>query len=141
MVSDGRERPDAVPIHTGEGSRIAAFLAAGAANAALSLAVYQATLFLAGHVAAYCIAYIAGILFAFYAYVRYVFGAPLSGRRFVAFALFYIASGAIGGAVNAALIDGLGWHPRLAIFVTIAAMIPLNYQGSKWCLHGFARGA
>jgi len=139
MVRAGEER--SVAVRATRSSRIAAFLAAGAANAALSLAVYQAILFLAGHLAAYCIAYVAGIVFAFYAYARHVFDAPFSGRRFAAFALFYVASGLVGGAVNAALIEGLGWHPRLAIFATIAIMIPVNYQGSKWCLRGFARGA
>lgn len=121
-------------------SSIAAFLAAGAANAALSLAVYQAALLMAGHVTAYWIAYAAGLVFAFYAYARHVFAAPLSGRRFIAFAVFYGVSGLIGAALNAALIDGLAWHPRLAIFATVAALIPLNYHGSKWCLRGLGRG-
>jgi putative flippase GtrA len=122
------------------GARIAAFLGAGAANAALSLAVYQAMLLIAEHVAAYWVAYAAGVVFAFYAYARHVFAAPLSGGRFVAFALFYAASGLAGAVLNGVLIDGLGWHARLAIFATVAALIPLNYHGSKWCLRGLSGG-
>ena len=108
------------------GTRIAAFLAAGAANTALSVGVYQALLLVAGHAAAYWVAYAAGLVFAFYAYARHVFGAPLTGGRFVVFALFYASSGFAGALVNTALIESLGWHARLAIFVTIAVLIPLN---------------
>ena len=131
MASAEQERSRAPPA---AGLRVAAFLGAGAANAALSLAVYQAMLLVAGHGAAYWVAYGAGIVFAFYAYARHVFAVPLSGGRFVVFALFYAVSGLAGAALNAALIDGLGWHARLAIFVTIAALIPFNYHGTKWCL-------
>ena len=138
MASAHPERSGAMPARAG--ARFAAFLAAGAANAALSLAVYQAMLLVAGHIAAYWVAYAAGVVFAFYAYARHVFAAPLSGRRFAAFALFYAASGLAGAALNAALIEGLGWHARLAIFATVAALIPLNYHGSKWCLRGLSRG-
>jgi hypothetical protein len=32
------------------------------------------------------------------------------------------------------LIETLGVAERLAIFITIAAMLPVNYFGSRWCL-------
>jgi putative flippase GtrA len=114
------------------------FLLAGAANTLLSIAVYQAALFVTGHVAAYVLAYAAGVLFAYFAYTRHVFHAPMSARRFVVFALFYIASGFAGTLVNAGLIDHLALHARLAIFVTVAILLPVNYFGSKWCLRGAA---
>ena len=136
MASAERERAHAPPA---AGLRIAAFLGAGAANAALSLAVYQAMLLVAGHGTAYWVGYGAGIVFAFYAYARHVFAVPLSGGRFVAFALFYAASGFAGAALNAVLIEGLNWHARLAVFVTIAALIPFNYHGTKWCLRAPSR--
>ena len=117
------------------------FLFAGAINAALSILVYQVALFVTGHVAAYVIAYAAGILFAYFAYARHVFNTRLSARRFMVFALFYIASGVVGALVNAALIEHLALHARAAIFVTVVVMLPLNYFGSKWCLRGTARQA
>ncbi|MEQ1774943.1 MAG: GtrA family protein [Burkholderiales bacterium] len=110
------------------------FLMAGAVNTLLSIAVYQAMLFVTGHVAAYVIAYAVGILFAYVAYARHVFDVPLSKQRFVVFVLFYIASGCVSTAVNAGLIDYLALHARLAIFVTVMVMLPLNYFGAKWCL-------
>lgn len=115
------------------------FLAAGAINTALSIAVYQVALFVTGHVVAYAIAYAVGILFAYVAYARHVFDAPLSTKRFVVFALFYAVSGVVGTLVNAGLIEYMALPARLAIFVTVIIMLPLNYAGSKWCLRGAAR--
>jgi hypothetical protein len=40
--------------------------------------------------------------------------------------------------VNAALIDYLTMHPRIAIFATVMIMLPLNYFGSQWSLRGKA---
>ena len=114
------------------------FLIAGAVNTLLSIAVYQAALLVTGHVAAYIIAYATGVLFAYFAYARHVFDAALSKRRFVVFALFYIASGGVGTLVNAMLIEQLALHARIAIFVTVSLMLPLNYFGSKWCLRSTA---
>lgn len=119
-------------------AQVMRFLAAGAVNTALSIAVYQAALFVTGHVVAYAIAYALGILFAYVAYARHVFDAPLSTKRFVVFALFYGASGCVGTLVNAGLIEYMALHPRLAIFVTVVIMLPLNYLGSKWCLRGIS---
>ena len=129
----GTER---APAPGGELARVARFLAAGAANTLLTLAVYQTALFFIGHTASYAIAYAIGILFAYYAYATHVFGAPRSAGRLAAFAAFYVASLAAGTLVNDALIERLGIHPRVAVFVTIAAMLPLNYLGSKRLLRG-----
>jgi putative flippase GtrA len=117
---------------------VARFLLAGAVNTLLSIVVYQAALFVTGYVAAYVIAYAAGILFAYFAYARHVFDTPLSAQRFVMFALFYVASGGVGTLLNASLIEHFALHARLAIFVTVIIMLPLNYLGSKWCLRGKA---
>jgi len=108
------------------------FLVAGAVNTLLSIAVYQAALFAVSPVIAYGIAYAAGILFAYVAYSRHVFDAPLSPRRFMVFTLFYMASGCVGALVNTALIEQLALHPRMAIFVTVLVMLPINYFGSRW---------
>lgn len=115
------------------------FILAGAANTLLSIAVYQAVLFMASHVVSYLVAYAAGIVFAYVAYARHVFNAELSTGRFLAFALFYCASGGIGVGLNAMLIEQWALHPRLAVFVTVLIMLPVNYFGSKWCL-GRTRG-
>ncbi len=115
---------------------VARFLVAGALNTLLSIAVYQAALGVTGHVVAYVIAYAVGILFAYVAYARHVFDAALSKQRFAAFTLFYIASGCIGVLVNAALIEQLALHARVAIFVTVMIMLPINYAGSRWCVRG-----
>jgi putative flippase GtrA len=110
------------------------FIIAGSVNTLFSIAVYQIMLFVTGHVAAYAIAYISSIAVAYYAYARYVFDAPMTLRRFAVFTLFYLLTWFLGTLVNAALIEYLGVHARVAIFATVAIMLPVNYFGSRWCL-------
>jgi len=117
-----------------ESSRFMRFLAAGVVNTGLSLLVYQGALFVMPHVPSYVLAYVAGLIAAYFLYSRHVFGAPLSRTRFAVFTLFYIASLATGTLINAALIELAGIMARVAVFITIAVMLPLNYAGSRWCL-------
>ena len=120
------------------GLRVLRFIAAGTGNTLISLTIYQAVLFVMRHQFAYALAYAVGVVIAYYLYARHVFDAQTSARGFVIFAAFYTAAGLAGSVINSALIDTLGWHARLAIFVTIVLMLPVNYLGSRWCLRGAA---
>lgn len=122
-----------------ESARVLRFIVAGAINTGLSVLVYQIALFLMPHGPAYVLAYLAGIVMAYVLYSRQVFDAPLGTKRFAAFMVFYIASLAVGAVLNAALIESLGIAVRLAIFITIALMLPVNYLGSRLCLQGTPR--
>jgi putative flippase GtrA len=141
MAGRMRAMPDALPA--GKGVRglppPLKFLIAGSANTLFSILVYQVLLFVIGHVAAYAVAYLAGIAVAYYLYARHVFDAPMAPRRFVLFTLFYLLTGLLGTLVNASLIEYLGLHARAAIFGTVAFMLPVNYVGSRWCLRGGAK--
>ena len=116
------------------GVRLLRFIAAGAFNTVISIGFYQAALFIMGHLPAYVLAYAVGVAVAYYLYARHVFAAQTSVRGFVLFAAFYGASALLGGMINAGLIEALGWHARLAIFVTIVLMLPVNFFGSRWLL-------
>lgn len=131
-VATGAE-PGAAPGRPA-GRQMLRFVAAGGINAGLSVLVYQAALFVMPHVPAYVLAYAAGIVIAYVLYSRRVFDAPLGAARFAAFAVFYITSLVAGTLLNALLIEQLGMAERLAVFVTIAAMLPVNYLGSRFCL-------
>lgn len=117
-----------------ESRQILRFVIAGAVNAGLSVLVYQAALFVMPHGPAYVLAYLAGIAIAYVLYSRQVFDAPLGTRRFAAFAVFYVLSLAVGALLNGALIEMSGVDERLAIFITVALMLPVNYLGSRFCL-------
>lgn len=117
-----------------ESRQILRFVIAGAINSGLSVLVYQAALFVMPHGPAYVLAYLAGIAIAYVLYSRQVFDAPLGTTRFATFALFYMASLAVGTVLNGVLIEMLGVVERLAIFITIALMLPVNYLGSRFCL-------
>jgi putative flippase GtrA len=118
------------------GMRLLRFVAAGAANTLISIIFYQAALFFIGPLPAYVLAYAVGVIIAYLLYARHVFAAQTSSRGFVVFAVFYAAAGWIGSLINTGLIDTLGWHARIAIFVTVLLMLPVNYLGSSWCLRG-----
>ncbi len=117
-----------------ESRQILRFVMAGAVNTGLSVLVYQAALFVMPHGPAYVLAYLAGIAIAYVLYSRQVFDAPLGTRRFAVFAVFYLLSLAVGTALNGALIEVFGIIERLAIFITVALMLPVNYLGSRFCL-------
>lgn len=138
MVNNGAADP-APPVARRESGRILRFLIAGAVNTGLSLLVYQAALFVMPHTPAYVLSYIAGILVAYVLYSRHVFDAPRNAARLPVFALFYTASLVAGALLNAALIEQAGIAARLAIFITIAVMLPVNYLGSRWCLRAGTR--
>ncbi len=110
------------------------FVAAGAVNTLISLIIYQAALFVTGHLAAYGFAYAVGVVLAYWLYARHVFAAQTSARGFVLFAALYCAAGVIGALINAGLIESLGWHARIAILATVVLMLPVNYLASRWCL-------
>lgn len=131
--------PQAVsPAHR-ESRQILRFVMAGAINAGLSVLVYQAALFVMPHGPAYVLAYLAGIAIAYVLYSRQVFDAPLGTTRFAAFAVFYVMSLAVGAVLNGVLIEVFGIIERLAIFITIALMLPVNYLGSRFCLRAAPR--
>lgn len=125
--------PQALPPRR-EPARMLRFVIAGAVNTGLSVLVYQAALFVMPHGPAYVLAYLTGIAIAYVLYSRQVFDAPLGTGRFAAFALFYIASLVTGAVLNSVLIERARMAERLAIFATIALMLPVNYLGSRFCL-------
>ena len=133
MAEDGAA-PAASTAARRESGRIARFLVAGAVNTGLSVLVYQAALFVMPHTPAYAVAYICGVVAAYLLYSRHVFDAPHRADRFAAFAMFYTSSLAVGTLLNAVLIQEVGIAARLAIFITVAVMLPVNYLGSRWCL-------
>ena len=99
-----------------------------------SIQLLVTALYVVNPLMAYGMACLAGIVFAYFTYVRFVFNQVLWSRGSVLFTLFYVASGLVSAAANNALIDYLALHPRVAIFVTVLFMFPLNYLGSKYCL-------
>lgn len=130
--------PAAPAVHR-ESRQILRFVIAGAVNTGLSVLVYQAALFVMPHGPAYVLAYLAGIAIAYVLYSRQVFDAPLGTRRFAAFAVFYMLSLAVGTVFNGVLIEVFGIIERLAIFITVALMLPVNYLGSRFCLRAASR--
>ena len=111
------------------------FLLAGSLNTLLTLALYQLLLLWLPYLIAFTAAFVSGIIFTGLVYTRFVFEVSTTARRFTQNALYYLASYGFSLALLALLVDQLALHERLAMVVTIALMVPLNF----FCLRGLLR--
>lgn len=102
------------------------FLAAGAANTAITYALYCVLVFFVHPQIAYAIVFALGIALAYLINSRYVFRAPLR----MSTAAFYPLVYAVQYALSALLIGVLtqrGLGPRVALAITIALVTPVSF--------------
>jgi len=111
------------------------FLLAGGLNTVLTLALYQLLLLWWPYPLAFSTAFVCGIVFTGLVYTRFVFEMPSTARRFGHNALYYLVSYTISLGLLAVLVDHFGIPERLAVFIGIAFMVPLNF----FCLRGLLR--
>jgi putative flippase GtrA len=110
------------------------FLVTGAANTAVTYAAYLLLLRVIPYLWAYSIAYIAGILIAYLAQTRYVFGVGTSWRTFLKFPLVYLVQYAVG-AIGIRLIVETGLLTReFALLATLCVTVPLGFLLSRYLL-------
>ncbi|MEZ5593770.1 MAG: GtrA family protein [Gammaproteobacteria bacterium] len=103
------------------------FLLAGGLNTLLTLALYQLLLLWWPYPVAFSTAFICGIVFTGLVYTRFVFEVSTTRRRFTHNALYYLLSYGLSLGLLSLLVDQLGIAERLAVFITIAGMVPLNF--------------
>jgi putative flippase GtrA len=116
-----------------EGGR---FLGVGAANTLLSFAVYQGLLFLVPYRVAYTLSFVLTLAFTAVMNARLVFGTRLTARAAVRYAVFYLASYALGLLVVVLLVEGLGVSAVLAPLAAVAVLLPVSFFGSRLALSG-----
>ena len=110
------------------------FLVTGAANTLATYAAYLLLLRVLPYVWAYSIAYLAGILIAYLAQTRYVFGVGTSWRTFLKFPLVYLVQYAVG-AIGIRLIVETGLLSReFALLATLCITVPLGFVLSRHLL-------
>lgn len=114
------------------------FLIAGGLNTLLTLAVYQILLFWVNYTVAYTIAFALGIVFTGFVYVRFVFGGKTTRKKFLANAIYYITSYLASLVLLDIIVRVTAINERLAIFVTMACIIPVNFFVLRRLLSGTA---
>jgi putative flippase GtrA len=112
-------------------SEFARFLAAGAVNTGLTYAIYLLLLRGLPYLAAYTIAYLAGIVISYLLLTRFVFRAPRRWASAMRFPLVYVAQYLIGSAVLALLVEALGVTASIAAIVAIIASVPVTFALSR----------
>lgn len=107
------------------------FLASGAVNTALTYALYLLLLQSLDYLPAYTIAYIAGIVLAYFLSVRYVFRTARNWRTMAAFPLIYAVQYTLGAAVLHLAVASLGLPREFALLASIAVTVPVTFLLSR----------
>lgn len=119
-------------------SRLAAeslrFIAAGAANTAITFALYWLLLPVLGYARAYTAAFVLGIVIAFVLNARWVFLVKPSRRAATAFPLVYVAQWLAGLGILWLWSDVFGLPARWGVLAVVAITIPMTFLLSRFTL-------
>ncbi|MDX9839270.1 MAG: GtrA family protein [Azoarcus sp.] len=112
----------------GEGAR---FLTGGAANTALTYALYLFLLQFVDYLLAYSVAYATGIILAYFLSMRYVFRASHHRKTMLLFPLIYVVQYALGAGVLHITVSFIGLARELALLASIAVTVPVTFLLSR----------
>jgi len=113
------------------GGEIIRFLLSGASTTIVSYAIYLVLLQWMPYVFAYSIAYVAGIVWSYFANTLFVFRRAPSVTRAALFPLVYLAQYVVGTLLLILLVDVLGFSKTLAPLAVIVLTLPLTYVLSR----------
>ena|SRR5437764_14937366 len=112
------------------------FLAAGAINTVASYVVFLLLLQFIPYLAAYTIAYVAGIMLSYFLLTSFVFRTQRRLVSAVRFPAVYIAQYLVGSGLIVVLVEAWGVRASLAAIVAIVVSIPVTFLLSRTILHG-----
>ena len=115
-------------------SDAARFLVAGGVNTLASYLLYAVLLLVLPYLAAYTVAYVAGIGSGYVLNARYVFRQPLSLRRFLTYPLVYVLQYGLGSAVLWTCVRALGLDQRIAFVAATCLSVPVTFVATRWLL-------
>lgn len=125
MTSSPRSGRDAVRALFGQGLR---FVTVGAVNTVGTLLLYQLLLFAMPYMAAYALAWLAGLFFVNVAYPRFVYGKTTVPRRETLLnSAYYVLSFAVSWALLRLFTAAMDINPRLSVFCVLVIVVPLNF--------------
>lgn len=110
------------------------FLVAGAANTLVTYAAYLLLLSALPYVWAYSVAYAVGILVAYLAQTKYVFGVNASWQTFFKFPLVYLVQYALGALGIRLLVESGLLSKQVALLAILCFTVPLGFFLSRLLL-------
>ena len=115
-------------------AEFARFLVSGVGNTLATYAIYLALLNVFDYRIAYTMAYLVGILFAYWIGLKFVFRERGSWAKLGRFPLVYGVQYVVGVAVVVGVVDGLGMPAALGPIAAVAVSIPMTFLLSRWIL-------
>ncbi len=109
------------------------FLIVGATNTGFSYLLFLLLYAVMPYLAAYSLAYCAGIVLSYFLNVHFVFRTQRSVSSFLRFPLVYLLQYGLGALVLWLLVRA-GVDPRLAMAGVIAVTIPVTFLASRFVL-------
>ncbi len=103
-------------------------------NTGFSYLLYLALNLVLPYRYAYLLAYMAGVVFAYWFNARFVFAVPLSWRGLFSYPLVYVVQYLVSALVLEGLIDRLGVNEQQAPLWVAAVMFPVTFMMSKLVL-------
>lgn len=110
------------------------FIFGGGVNTVFTYGVYLALNLIMTYRWAYLIAYVLGVVFAYYFNAVFVFDARLSWKGLFAYPVVYIVQYGVSALLLEGLVKALDMSPKLAPLVVIVVMIPITYFLNKYVL-------
>ena len=107
------------------------FVVFGGINTVLTYAIYRCILFAAPYGVAYSLAYVIGVLSAYYFNSRYVFRTSMSVKRLLKYPVVYIVQYGLGIGLLYVLVDVSGVSDKIAPLVVIALTVPATFMMSR----------
>lgn len=107
--------------------QFARFLAVGAANTAVSYAIYLLLLLVVDYRIAYTIAFVAGLVGGYLGHARFVFGARPGARSALSYLATYGAMYVASLAVLYVVVDRFGVPKVLGMLAALAFTVPASF--------------
>jgi putative flippase GtrA len=117
-----------------EARSFARFLAVGVANTAASYALFVALELVLPYLAAYAIAYAAGILLSYVLNTGVVFRVRRRWSTFIRFPLVYVAQFLLGSTIIVVLVEHFALTARVAALLALIVTVPVTYLAARFVL-------
>lgn len=117
-------------------SKIFRFIIGGGFNTLFTYGIYFAFSLVINYQIAFLIAYILGIIFAYWFNAVIVFRVSLSWKKLSTYPLAYLAQYILSALFLNIFVEQFGIHPHLALPIIVTGMVPIMFAMNKWLLEG-----
>lgn len=111
------------------------FLIGGGANTAFTYVIFLLLKMILTYQLAYLIAYVLGVVFAYWFNASWVFRVPFYWKRFFSYPLIYLIQYLISALFLGVLVEKLGVSINLAPIYMVVLLLPITYLMNRFILN------